>query len=288
MNIFVTGATGWVGSSVAQQLLRSGYKVTGLARSEDGAKSLTTMGIKAVRATLDDLAILKETAGTSDGVIHTAFNHDFSRFMENAEQDRRAIETLGEALEGSDRPLIVTSGLSGLPKGANEFDIPAPTSPRKSEASARKLAERWIRVATIRLPPSVHGIGEHGFISMLIRLAQEKGVSAYLGEGQNCWSGVHRLDAARAYLLALEHGIKEPVYHAIADEAIPFKKIAEKIGAQLGLPVEPRAPEHFGWFARMAGADMTASSARTRDWLDWKPIGPNLFSDLDHADYYKA
>ena len=180
----------------------------------------------------------------------------------------------------------MTSGLLGLPGGATESDLPNPASPRKSEATARAWAERGVRAATVRLAPSVHGLGDHGFVPILIRKAKQKGVSAYLGNGQNCWAGVHRLDAARVYCLALEHGVTEPVYHAIADEAVPFKAIAEVIGSRLGLPVESREREHFEWFAHFAGTTMSASSARTREKLGWKPQGPSLLADLDQPGYY--
>ncbi len=286
MHVFVTGATGWVGSAVTNELLKAGHQVTGLARSDDKATALTATGAKVLRATLDDLDALRDAAAAADAVIHTAFNHDFSKFAENAEQDRRVIEVLGSTLEGSERPLLVTSGLSGLPRGATEADIPASVGPRKSEATAQALAERGVRVATVRLSPSVHGLGDHGFIPIVVRLAREKGVSAYIGDGQNCWSGVYRLDAAKVYRLALEQGVTESVYHAVADEAVPFKEIAEVIGRRLGLPVESREREHFGWFAMMAGADMAVSSKRTRSVLGWEPTGPSLLADIDQADYY--
>ena len=213
-------------------------------------------------------------------------NHDFSKFAENAEQDHQVILALGRALEGSGRPLLVTSGLSGMARGATEADLPKPVSPRKSELAAQAVRERGVRVATVRLAPSVHGIGDHGFIPILVRTAREKQVSAYLGDGQNCWSGVHRLDAARVYRRALEQGVTETAYHAVADEAVPFKAIAEVIGRQLGVPVESREREHFGWFANMAGGNMAVSSARTRDLLDWTPAGPSLLADLGQAAYY--
>lgn len=286
MHVFVTGATGWVGSAVVDDLLKAGHQVTGLVRSKDKAAALGEAGARIVEGTLDDLDALRDTAAAADAVIHTAFNHDFSKFAENAEQDRRAIEVLGSALEGSQRPLLVTSGLSGLPRGATEADVPAQAGPRKSESAARTLAERGVRVATVRLSPSVHGLGDHGFIPIVVRLAREKGVSAYIGDGQNCWSGVHRLDAAKVYRLALEQGVTEAVYHAVADEAVPFKEIAEVIGRRLGVAVEPREREHFGWFAMMAGADMAASSARTRSLLAWQPGGPSLIADIDQPEYY--
>ncbi|MBI3731388.1 MAG: SDR family oxidoreductase [Burkholderiales bacterium] len=288
MHVFVTGATGWVGSAIVQELIDAGHLVTGLARSAEKATTLAATGAKVLLARLEDLDVLRTTADQADAVIHTAFNHEFSKFIENCEQDRRVIEVLGSALEGSDRPLIVTSGLLGMARGASELDLPNPGSPRKSEPTARALAERGIRAATVRLAPSVHGLGDYGFIHLLIRLAKEKGVSAYLGDGQNCWSGVHRQDAARVYRLALDQGVTDSTYHAIAEESIPFKTIAEMIGRHLGLPVEPREADHFGWFAKMAGADMAASSLRTRELLGWKPESPSLLTDLDQAGYYAA
>ncbi|MCS4235681.1 SDR family oxidoreductase [Stenotrophomonas sp. BIGb0135] len=286
MHVFVTGATGWVGSAVVHELLAAGHRVTGQARSPEKAGALSAIGAGIVHATLDDLDTLRAAAADADAVVHTAFNHDFSRFIENCAQDRRVIEALGDALAGSSRPLLVTSGLLGLPRGAVETDLPDPASPRLSEPTARALAERGIRAATVRLPPSVHGLGEHGFVPILIALARRTGVSAYLDDGANCWSGVHRQDAARVYRFALEQAAAAPVYHAIADEAVPFKRIAEVIGARLKLPVESRGAEHFGWFARMAGANMAASSAATRALLGWAPVGPALLADLDQPGYY--
>ena len=288
MNVFVTGATGWVGAAVVQDLMAAGHRVTGLARSNDKAATLAATGAQVVRATLDDTAVLRDVASQADAVIHTAFDHDFSKFAENAEQDRRVIETLASALQGSARPLLVTSGLAGVAPGraATEADVPDPALPRKSETAARALAGRGLRAATVRLAPSVHGLGDHGFIPIVIRIARETGVSAYLGEGSNRWAGVHRLDAARVYRLALEQGASEPVYHAVADEGVPFKHIAEVIGQQLGLPVASRAAEHFGWFARFAGADMAATSERTRQLLGWTPTGPGLLADLEQPGYY--
>lgn len=291
MNIFITGATGWVGSAVTQELISSGHQVTGLARSDEKATLLVAMGVKVLCATLDDLDVLRDAASKADAVVHTAFNHSFlsdgfASFMACCEQDRRVIEALGSALEGSSRPLIVTSGLAGLARGSNEHDLPSPGAARKSEATARALAERGIRAATVRLAPSVHGLGDYGFVPMLIRLAREKGVSAYLGDGQNCWSGVHRQDAGRIYQLALEQGVTESVYHAVADEAVPFKDIAEVIGRHLGLPVEQRDREHFGAFAHFVGGDMSVSSSQTRKILNWKPGKPDLLADLNQPYYY--
>nr|WP_314526202.1 SDR family oxidoreductase [uncultured Pseudomonas sp.] len=288
MHVFVTGATGWVGSEVVKDLLNAGYLVTGLARADDKAQALAATGAKVLRGTLDDLDTLRRAAWTADAVIHTAFNHDFSRFIENCEQDRRVIEAFESVLRGSDTPLIVTSGLSGLPCGAVEADLPNAASPRQSEAAARALAARGVRAATVRLAPSVHGVGDHGFLPILIRLARETGVSAYIGDGQNCWSGVYRTDAARVYRRVLDDDLSQPAYHAVADQAVPFKAIAEVIGRRLGVPVESRPREHFGWFANMAGADMAVSSEQTRERLRWTPTGPSLLADLDHADYFRC
>lgn len=286
MHVFVTGATGWVGSAVVDDLIGAGHQVTGLVRSEDKAAALAANGVRVVRGTLADIEVLQRAADAADAVVHTAFEHDFSRFAENCEQDRRVIEALGASLRGSARPLLVTSGLLGLAPGAHETDLPNSASPRKSESAARALAEQGVRAATVRLAPSVHGLGDHGFVPILVRMAKQTGVSAYLGEGGNRWSGVHRRDAARVYRLALESGVTSPVYHAVADEAVAFKAIAETIGKRLGVPVESRDREHFGWFAMMAGADMSVSSAYTRELLDWTPQGPGLLANIDQPGYY--
>lgn len=288
MHVFVTGATGWVGSAVVQELIAGGHRVTGLVRSPEKAAALSAAGADALRGSLDDLDVLRRGAASADAVIHTAFNHDFSKFAENAEQDRRAIAALADALVGSQRTLLVTSGLAGLAQGrpATEHDLPDPKFLRKSEAGAQAAAQRGVRATTIRLAPSVHGLGDHGFVPILIRLARETGVSAYLGEGANWWSGVHRGDAARVYRLAVEQGATESVYHAVADTSVPFRQIAEIIGRRLGLPVESRPREHFGWFGHFAGADMAALSDRTRARLGWQPTGPGLLADLDQPGYF--
>lgn len=288
MRIFVTGATGFVGSAVVQELIANGHQVLGLSRSEAGLAQLTAAGAEAVLGTLDDHDVLSQGAAACDGVIHTAFNHDFSKFAENAQQDGRAIAVLGGALEGTTKPILVTSGTAMLASGrmATEEDRPGGHSPRISEPSADALVAKGVRASIVRLAPTTHGAGDHGFVPMLINLAREKGVAAYIGEGENRWSAVHRSDAAKLYRLAIERGAAGERYHAVAEEAVPMKTIATAIGKGLNLPVESRPAEYFGWFAMFAGMDAATSAAWTRETLGWTPTGPSLAEDLENAEYF--
>jgi nucleoside-diphosphate-sugar epimerase len=291
MRVFVTGATGFIGSALVPELIDAGHKVLGLTRSEAGAKSLAAAGAEVHRGSLEDPESLKSGAAKSDGVIHLAFNHDFSKFQENCETDRRAIEALGSALAGSDRLLIVSSGTLLVAPGrlATEEDVPALTSasiPRiATDEAAAAVAARGVQVSLMRLP-QVHDQNKQGLITFLIDLARTKGVSAYVGDGKNRWSAAHLSDTARLYRLALEKGAAAR-YHAVAEEGVPVRDIAEVIGRRLKLPVVAKTPaeavEHFGWLGGFAGLDGPASSALTRERLGWRPVGPGLIADLERA-----
>lgn len=298
MRVFVTGATGFIGSAIVRDLISAGHEVLGLARSDAGAASLAMTGAQVHRGSLEDPDSLRSGAAMSDGVIHTAFIHDFSKFKANCETDRTAIEALGSALAGSNRPLIVTSGTGLLARGrlATEDDVPASGTtslPRiASEEAAASVKALGVRVSVVRLPPSVHGDGDHGFVPFLIGFAREKGVSAYIGDGLNRWAAVHRLDAAHLYRLVLETGSPEARYHGVAEEGLAFRDIAQVISRRLNVPVVSKTPEeaegYFGWFAHFAALDNPSSSKRTREQLGWQPKQPGLIPDLDRPSYFEA
>jgi nucleoside-diphosphate-sugar epimerase len=298
MRVFLTGGTGFIGSAIVRELIGAGHQVIGLARSDAGAKSLAAAGAKVHLGDLEDLDSLRSGAADSDGVIHTGFIHDFSRFKEVCEVDKRAIETLGGALAGSGRPLAIASGVALVTPGrlATEESLSTITSadfPRvASEEEATAMAKRGVRVALVRLSPTVHGDGDHGFVPMLIKMAREKGVSAYIGDGRNRWNAVHRLDAAHLFRLALEKMTAGAKYHAVAEEGIPFRDIAQVIGRRLNIPVVSKSPEeaadHFGWLARFAELDCPASSKLTQERLGWRPVQVSLRVDLERGSYFKS
>jgi|SRR5277367_5320837 len=297
MKVFVTGATGFIGSAIVQELIRVGHQVLGLTRSDAGAKSLAMAGaqVEVHRGDLEDLESLRSGAAQSDGVIHTAFIHDFSRFKEVCETDRLAIETLGSALAGSHRPLIITSGTGMGSAGPGQLatedyvDLKSPIPRVASELAGESLASRGVNVSVVRLP-QVHDPVKQGLITYAVALAREKGVSAYVGEGLNRWPAVHVLDAARLYRLALEKHEAGARYHAVAEEGVPVRDIAKVIGRGLKMPVvalsPEKAPAHFGWLAMFTGLDMPALSAKTQKKLGWHPNGPGLIADLEQMQYF--
>jgi nucleoside-diphosphate-sugar epimerase len=306
MRVFVTGASGWIGSAVVPELIGAGHQVIGLARSDASAAALTAAGAKVERGTLDDLDILRGAAGASDGVIHLAFKHDLAfsgSFQDASDADRRAIETLGEALVGSDRLFAIASGTAGLAPGrvATERDGQGPgpgAAPLTGGVETRRasawltlsLASRGVRSSVVRLPPTVHGEGDKGFMATLVGIAAGKGVSGYIGDGSNRWPAVHRLDAAHLFRLALENAPAGSVLHAVADEGVAIRDIAEVIGRHLDLPVVSVSPEdageHFGWLAGFLAVDSPASSALTRELMGWQPIHPGLIDDLEKGHYF--
>lgn len=298
MRVFVTGATGMIGSATVQELLRAGHQVVGLARSDAAARSLAEAGAEAHRGDLEDLESIRSGARAAEGVIHLGFIHDFTRFREVSEFDGRVVGALADALVGSDRPLIVTSGTALVSKRgqtATEDDRATPgTHPRiASEEAAFAAASRGVHASLVRLAPSVHGEADrHGFVPMLIALARQKGTAAYVGDGANRWPAVHRLDAANLYRLALEKAATGAVYHGVGDEGIPFRQLAETIGRHLDVPAVSLTPdeaaEYFGWFAHFAALDNPSSNAKTRELLGWAPTHPTLLEDLAAGFYFDA
>jgi nucleoside-diphosphate-sugar epimerase len=292
MRIFVTGATGFIGSAVVRELIGAGHQVIGLVRSSAGAQALEAAGAQPYRGDLEDLARLRSGAAASDAVIHTAFRHDWSRFAESCEWDKRAIEAIGAVLEGSSRPFLVSSGV-GVAEGraATEDDPPFPPSaafPRVSEATALALAARGVHASVMRLP-QVHDPVKQGLVTYLVQIARHKGVSAYVGDGHNRWPAAHVSDVARLYRLAVERGAMGARYHAIAEEGVPLKDIATAVGNGLNVPVISIAPEqsqeHFGFLGLFAARDGHASSVQTRARLGWYPSGPSLLTDLQNMHY---
>jgi nucleoside-diphosphate-sugar epimerase len=306
MRVFVTGASGWIGSAVVPELIGAGHQVIGLARSDASAAALTEAGAEVRRGTIDDLDTLHSAAAESDGVIHLAFKHDIAfsgGFDEAAASDRRAIDTLGEALTGSDRPFVIASGLLGLAPGrvATEQDGQAsgPVDPSWGGGAVKRMAnahatvafaDHGVRASVVRLPPTVYGAGDPGFLSVVVAVAREKGVSAYIGDGANRWPAVHRADAAHLFRLALEGAPAGSSLHAVGDEGVPIRDVAEVIGRHLGLPVASISPEeaagHFTWLGGYLGLDSPASGAYTRELLGWQPKQPGLVDDLDKGHYF--
>jgi nucleoside-diphosphate-sugar epimerase len=292
MRVFVTGASGFIGSAVVPELISAGHRVLGLARSEASAKALEAAGAEVLRGDLNDLKSLKAGASESEGVVHLGFIHDFANFADSVRTDRNAIEAMSTALEGTGRPFLFASGVAALLPGrlATE-DVPfSPSFPRSDNAVlALGFADRGVRVSAIRFAPTVHGLGDHGFVKQLVNVAREKGVSGYIGDGQNRWPAVHRLDAARLVRLALEKAPAGSILHAVGEEGVPARTIAEIIGRKLGLPAASISPEaadaHFGWIGRFFAMDQPASSALTRQRMGWNPTHPGLIADLEAGHY---
>ncbi|GGL94107.1 oxidoreductase [Streptomyces fumigatiscleroticus] len=300
MRIFVTGASGWLGSATVPELTGAGHQVVGLARSDASAAALTAAGAEVVRGTIDDLDVLRDAAAASDGVIHLAFKHDIAfsgDYQGAAEADRRVVDTFGDALAGTGRPLVVASGVIGLVSGrtATERDEPtidgSPVSVRAATAQAAlALASRGVRSCVVRLSPTCHGEGDNGFMAALVAVARAKGVSGYLGDGASRWPAVHRLDAARLFRLAVEKAPAGSVLHGVAEEGVALRDVAEVIGRHLDVPVTSVAPgdaaEHFTWLGPVLGLDSPASSTLTRELLGWEPVGPGLLEDLEKGHYF--
>jgi nucleoside-diphosphate-sugar epimerase len=308
MRVFVTGASGWIGSAVVPELIGAGHQVTGLARSDASAEALTAAGAQVRRGTLDDLDTLRDAAAASDGVIHLAFKHDIAftgDFQGAADADRRAVEIFGEVLAGSDRPLVIASGTLGVAPGrvATERDghdldpglaAAHGAGPATRLATAEfvlSLASRGVRSSVMRLPPTNHGDGDNGFMATLVAIARDKGSAAYIGDGSNRWPAVHRLDSARLFRLAAEKAPAGSTLHAVADQGVPIRDVAEVIGRHLDVPVvsipAEQAAEHFTWLGGFIGMDAPASSALTRELMGWQPAQPGLIEDLDKGHYFE-
>jgi len=296
MRVFVTGASGFVGSAIVRELLQAGHSVLGLVRSDAGAESVANAGAEVYRGDINDQEAIQKATEGCDAVIHTAFNHDFSRFKQNCEDDRKVIEALGDALAGSYRPLVVTSGVGILNLGSRQItenDNPASSdiTPRAaSEEAAHAVAAKGVKPYIVRLPPTTHGQGDHGFVPMIIDIAKQKGESAYVGDGKNRWAAVHRLDAAVMYRLIIEQQPEQLVFHPVAEEGILFRDIATAIGNGLGMPTVSKVGEdvktHFGWFQHFASIDCLASSEKSRTTLGWAPVQPSLMDDLVPGIYF--
>jgi len=292
MQVFVTGASGWIGSAVVPELLGAGHQVLGLARSDSSAAAITAAGAEVLRGDLSDLDTLRATAAGSDGVIHLAFIHDFSDFEASIGADRRAIETLGAALEGSGKPLVIASGTPAVPgRLAIEGDESASGSPAAARVAnahvALGMAARGVRSSVVGLPRTVHGDGDrHGFIARMVGIARDSGVSGYIGDGSNRWPAVHVLDAAHLFRLAVEQAPAGSRLHAVGDEGVPIRDIAAVIGRHLNLPTASVPAEDFGWLGHILAIDQPASSAQTRALLGWQPVQPGLIEDLDKGHYF--
>ncbi|MFJ3087394.1 SDR family oxidoreductase [Streptomyces sp. NPDC086838] len=306
MRVFITGASGWIGSAVVPELIEAGHQVVGLARSEASAEALAAAGAEVRRGSLDDLDVLREAAADADGVLHLAFKHDIAfsgDFQGATDADRRAIDAFGDALAGSGKPFVIASGLLGLAPGrvATEEDgqsadpqasAGGPGGRQDNARATLALASRDVRSSVVRLPPTVHGDGDQGFIASLIANARDKGVSGYVGDGSGRWPAAHRSDVAHLFRLALENAPAGTTLHAAAEEGVGLRSVAETIGRHLRIPVVSVAPEHaaghFGWLGAMVSLDSPASSALTRERFGWKPAGPGLVEDLDQGHYFRA